>query len=182
MTTRNEERKNGCNFFLVGLKRSACTWCWCIYVIWSCVRFLSFCFYHIDLCVETETYHRVAMQKNFHFTICGHCLSTMHTNTLTYDCIALHFIVFIHRKYINAEMALWATTNKTRQKYHCTRSHTTRLHTFYFCYDNAIAIYHCNALRPTQPKKQVDRIAFFYRFRYVQSKVFERKKEAVFAG
>lgn len=97
MTTRNEVKKTDAIFFsLVGLKRSACTWCWCIYVIWSCVRFLSLCFYHIDLCVETETYHR-CNAKNFHFTICGHCLSTMHTHSTH---VWLHFIVFIHRKYI----------------------------------------------------------------------------------
>lgn len=33
---------------------------------------------------------------------------------------------------MNAEMALWATTNKTRQKYHCTRKHTTGLHEHFF--------------------------------------------------
>lgn len=115
MTTRNE-RKKRMQFFCVGLKRlaAAYTWCWCIYVIWSCIRFLSLFLPHWP--VSRRKYHRCNGEKKtftllFVAIVCPLCIHAY------VHCIALHFIVLFIAN-INTEMALWATTNKTCKNTH----------------------------------------------------------------
>lgn len=140
--------KNGHSFFsLVGLKRSAYTWSWCIYVIWSCVRFLSFCFYHIDLCVETETYHRCNAEKlslYYLWPLSVHHTQT-HTHTHTQTHVWLHFIAFSYHvnMYECKKLRSGLQQMKLAKKYHCSRKHTTRLHEKFVV---VIAIYHRNAM------------------------------------